>query len=230
MGLLDKFKKNKKNHENDSEEMIEFEKQDMTGWDAITEAFEKIYPEQTDPKHYGVLIPWELGGNDPLTGISIYETDDYYHFVTYGLSEIYGKETDDPEISGYGMEFTMKLKKSSIDKKNEEGELRCVCGTLQKVARITFEHGELFNANEYIYTGQTAGIDCGQSSTLTGFILVADPSVGSIDTKNGRVDFVEFIGCTDDELVAVKDKRMTVEELYSAIGSDVTDYKRCSVL
>lgn len=230
MGLLDKFKKKQEAPVPEDDEMVEFEKQEMTGWDAVTEAFEKLYPEQKDPKHYGVLIPWELGGNDPLTGISIYETDEYYHFVTYGLSEIYGKETDDPEISGYGMEFTFKLKRSSIDKADEEAELRCVCGTLQKVARITFESGELFRANEYIYTGQTVGIDRHQKSGLTGFILVADPSVDSIDTPNGKVDFVEFIGCTDTELIAVRDKHMTVPELYSAIGSDITDYKRKSVL
>lgn len=230
MGLLDKFKKKQEAPAENDEEMVEFEKQLMTGWDAITETFEKLYPGQTDPKHYGVLIPWELGGNDPLTGISIYETDEYYHFVTYGLSEIYGKETDDPDISGYGMEFTMRLKKSSIAPADEEAELRCVCGTMQKIARITFSNGELFRANEYIYTGQTSGIDRHQSSALTGFILVTDPKAGEIDTKNGRVSFVEFIGCTDDELRAVKDKTMTVPELYSLLGTDLTDYKRVSAL
>ena len=107
--------------------------------------------------------------------------------MTYGLSEIYGKETDDPDISGYGMEFTMRLKKSSIAPADEEAELRCVCGTMQKIARITFSNGELFRANEYIYTGQTTGIDRHQSSALTGFILVTDPKAWEIDTKNGRV-------------------------------------------
>ena len=80
------------------------------GWDAITEIFEEIYPGQTDPKHYGTLINWKFGGNDPLEGISIYDAGDYWHFVTYGLSEIDEKESDNKDISGYGMEFTLKLK------------------------------------------------------------------------------------------------------------------------
>jgi hypothetical protein len=101
---------------------------------------------------------------------------------------------------------------------------------LQKVARITFSNGELFRADEYIYTGQTTGIDLYQKSALTGFILVADKDVKSLSTPNGKVDFVEFIGCTDDELLAVKNKEMTVTELYSKLGSDVTDYGRSSVL
>ncbi|WP_173386349.1 suppressor of fused domain protein [Ruminococcus flavefaciens] len=223
MSLFDKFGKK-------DDDTVEIEKTDTKGWDAITAAFEKLYPDQKDPKHYGVLIPWELGGDDPLTGISIYETGEYYHFVTYGLSEIFEKETDDPEISGYGMEFTLKLRKAAIDPADEEGELRCICGIFQKIARITFEHGECFRANEYLYTGQTSGIDLHQKSALTGFIMITDTDAGSIDTPNGKVDFVEFIGCTDAELFALRNKELTVAELYGKLGSDVTDYTRSSVI
>ncbi len=58
---------------------------ETSGWDAITRAFEKLYPEQTDPLHYAPIISWRLGGEDPLDGISVYDGGDYYHFVTYGL-------------------------------------------------------------------------------------------------------------------------------------------------
>ena len=75
MGLFDKFRKKAEEPQKDTEEMIDLEKPDSSGWDAITAAFEKLYPEQKNPKHYGVLVPWELGGDDPLTGISIYEPD-----------------------------------------------------------------------------------------------------------------------------------------------------------
>lgn len=163
-------------------------------------------------------------------GISVYETDEYYHFVTFGLSELYEKESDDPEISGYGMEFTMKLKKSSIDPKEEDKELHCVCANFQKIAKVTFEHGEVFNANEYIYTGQTSGIDLHQVSKLTGFILVEDTDIPSINTPNGKVNFVEFVGCTADEMLALYEKRIKVAELYEKIGCDVTDYMRETVL
>ena len=46
---------------------------ETSGWDAITRAFEKLYPEQTDPLHYAPIISWRLGGEDPLDGISVYE-------------------------------------------------------------------------------------------------------------------------------------------------------------
>lgn len=200
----------------------------MTGWDAIDDAIRRVYPGQDSPKHYGVLIPWRLGGPDPLDGISVYDGGDYWHFVTYGMSELYEKESENQEYSGYGMEFTFKLKKA--DYEDEEGEIRCICGILQSIARMTFNNGEMFYANEYIYTGQQQGMDSKQKSKITGLITIEDPQFKSIDTPNGKVDFVEFIGVTDAELRAIMDKNLRVAELYGKLGSDVTDYARESVV
>lgn len=198
------------------------------GWDAITEIFEEIYPGQTDPKHYGTLISWQLGGNDPLEGISIYDAGDYWHFVTYGLSEIDEKESSNKDISGYGMEFTLKLKKDNYE--NEEAEIKGICGIFQTIARMTFTQGEIFRVYEYLYTGQKTGMDVKMKSNITGFITIPDPEAGIINTKNGKVEFVEFIGVTDAELVAIMNKQLTVKELYKKLGSDITDYNRLSVV
>lgn len=198
------------------------------GWDAITAAFEALYPGQTNPKHYGTLVKWEFGGNDPLDGISIYDGGDYWHFVTYGLSDLYEKTSKRSKQSGYGMELTFKLKKD--DHADEEAEIECVCGILQHIARITFTQNEIFSPFEYIYTGQTVGIDAQQKSALTGFITVPEPKIPPIDTPNGRVVFVELIGVTDAELRRVYQKQSNVGELYRQLGSDVTDYNRGSVV
>ena len=219
MGVFDKFKK--KSSPANEEEI------NSAGWDAITAEFERVYPGQTNPKHYGTLIKWKFGGNDPLDGISIYDGGDYWHFVGYGLSELYDKESDDPEISGYGMEFTFKLKKEKYE--NEEGEIRCICGILQTLARLTAKNGEIFLPYEYIYTGQTTGIDVRQQSNLTGFICVPDPTVNTLQTPNGKVEFLEFIGMTDAELKTLK-THDSVKEIYEKLGSDVTDYHRESLV
>lgn len=220
MGLFDKFKKNKKSANNAEAEPV------MDGWNAIEQAFLKVYPGQDDPKHYGTLIKWRFGGPDPLDGISIYDGGDYWHFVTFGLSELYEKESDNAEWSGYGMEFTMRLKKGCYE--DEEYELKCVCGLLQQIAKTTFTNNEQYNAWEWLYSGQKEGIDAREVSALTGFITAPDPLVQSIETPNGRVEFVEFIGATDAELLKIQAKETTVKELYGKIG-DVTDYNRKSV-
>ena len=217
MGLFDKFKKSDKNND-----------VNVNGWDAITNLCDKIYPNQENPKHYGTLISWKLGGNDLLKGISIYDSGDYWHFITYGLSELYEKESAIKDVSGYGMELTFKLKKDNYE--NEENEIKCICGILQSIARITFTKGEVFNSYEYLYTGQTEGIDYNRKSNITGFITVPDDKFHEINTQNGKVNFVEFIGVTDNELKAIQKKRITVNELYKKIGSDVTSYNRNSVI
>ena len=217
MGLFDKFKKSDKNND-----------VNVNGWDAITNLCDKIYPNQENPKHYGTLISWKLGGNDPLKGISIYDSGDYWHFITYGLSELYEKESAIKDVSGYGMELTFKLKKDNYE--NEENEIKCICGILQSIARITFTKGEVFNSYEYLYTGQTEGIDYNRKSNITGFITVPDDKFHEINTQNGKVNFVEFIGVTDNELKAIQKKQITVNELYKKNGSDVTSYNRNSVI
>ena len=189
MGLFDKFRKQNKNNEETQEVKV-------LGWDAITKECERVYPNQTDPKHYGTLISWKLGGNDPLDGISIYDGGTYWHFVTYGLSELYEKETDNKDISGYGMEFTFKLKKDRYE--DEEAEIKCICSILQAIARITFTKGEIFRPYEYLYTGQTQGIDSKMESNITGFITIPDTNLHTIQTSNGKVDFIEFVGVTYD--------------------------------
>lgn len=200
-----------------------------SGWDAIIAEFERVYPGQDNPKHYGTLIPWRLGGPNPLDGTSIYDGGDYWHFVTFGLTELYEKESEDKEYSGYGMEFTFKLKKGCYGQADEEEEFRCICSNLDNIAKLTFDKGELFLPNEYVYTGQTEGIDRYQTSKLTGFITVSDPAVNTLETPNGKVEFVEFIGVTDSELKAIMDKKIRVRELYEKIG-DITDYTREAVI
>ena len=198
------------------------------GWDAITNECKRVYKNQDNPIHYGTLISWDLGGDDPLEGISVYESEEYYHFVTYGLTELYDKSSSNKDVSGYGMEFTYKLKKGCYE--NLESEIKSMCKIFQQIARITFLNGEVFNEFEYLYTGQKEGLDSRSVSKITGFITVLDETFNSIDTVNGKVKFVEFIGVTDSELTSILNKQITVKELYSKLNSDVTDYSRESIV
>ncbi len=226
MGLFDVFKKNKESKV--EENNVGNKEVQALGWDAITEECKRVYKGQENPKHYGTLISFELGGKDPLQGISIYDGGDYWHFVTYGLSELYEKKSSVKEVSGYGMEFTFKLKKDNYE--NEENEIKCICGILQYIAKLTFTKGEIFKPYEYLYTGQTEGIDCNKKSNITGFITIPDTLFHEINTPNGKVTFLEFIGVTDNELKAIINKSITVGDLYTKLGSDITNYNRQSVI
>lgn len=82
------------------------------------------------------------------------------------------------------------------------------------------------NAYEYLYTGQTQGIDVEMKSNITGFITIPDNELNPINSPNEKVTFVEFIGATDSELIALKNKELDVKK----IGLDITNYSRKSVI
>src|SRR3954447_25848966 len=82
------------------------------GWGGIDAALAKVYGPGEPPYHYGTLLSAALGGQDPLQGISVYQRErpvPHWHYATYGFSELYEKESDDPEYSGFGFELTFRL-------------------------------------------------------------------------------------------------------------------------
>ena len=222
MGLFDRLKKKAE----PEKKPVTPAEEEAPGWDAIEQEMLRVYPGQTSPKHYATLIKWVFGGPDPLDGISVYDGGDFWHFVTFGQTELYHKESENRDVSGYGYELTLKLNKACCE--DTEAEIRCICGILQAIARITFKKGEIFGPDEFIYTGQTAGIDVKRESKLTGFITVSDPLLHTINTPNGQVSFLELIGMTDAELRTLSD-RDSVKQIYAELGSDVTDYRRKSL-
>ena len=181
----------------------EFEIIDTAGFDAIENRFKKLYPKQ-DELHFHTQLSSRLGGDDPLDGISIFRGDGYYHFVTFGFSELYEKESDDKELKN-------------------------ICSIFQELARYVFETGEIFQANEYIWTGQKEGIDANKKSKITGFITTMDIA-GEISTPNGKVQFIELVGATDKELKSIDNGKLKVEELLKKLKTDVTDYNRKEIV
>lgn len=235
MGLFDFFKKKSSDEEKPTEDddkiVVKSEETDDSapGWEAIDAEFNRLYPDQPNPLHYGTVIKYMLGGSDPLDGISVYDAGDFWHFVSYGLSELYTKESEDPDYSGYGIELTFKLKKSN----NDEEEIKNGCGLLQYVARYIFQTGKVVLPEEYIYTKQTVGIDAQQNSSLTGFLTAADDLANPLDTPHGKVEFVTLIGATDAELRSVYESeasKLEVRKRLKELGNQLTDYDRQSLV
>lgn len=72
MGLFDFFKKKPSDEEmpikDEDKIVVESENTDDSapGWEAIDAEFNRIYPDQSNPLHYGTVIKYMLGGSDPL--------------------------------------------------------------------------------------------------------------------------------------------------------------------
>ena len=82
--------------------------EDAPGWDAIDAAIAPIVGDQA-PLHWatGTHLPDQEG----VWGISAYALDRHWFFITYGLSELFTKNSDDAAVSGWGEELTLRLRR-----------------------------------------------------------------------------------------------------------------------
>ncbi|HYF51229.1 MAG TPA: suppressor of fused domain protein [Planctomycetota bacterium] len=170
---------------------------DAPGWDAIDAALARVYG-QTKPLHYGSPKPVSLGGS--LDGISVFQnpTLPHWHYITYGLTELYGKVSSDAEHSGWGFELCFRLKRGP-----EQQPPIWALSLLQNLADYVWK------SKRVLEPGQTMDfrgpISMGQAPTeLSAAFFAADPDLGHIQTPNGKVAFVTVVGILNAEIPLAK--------------------------
>ncbi|MFX0591617.1 suppressor of fused domain protein [Melissospora conviva] len=168
------------------------------GWDAIAAQLDALYPG-VEPHHYGTLVKWRLGGNDPLDGISAYPRAGHWHIVTFGLSELYSKESEDLEESGWGFELTFRLARAD----DEDEPPMWAMGFLQNIARYVFTTGNAFAPGHHL---DINGPICQEApgTAIRAIAFVDDPELDPIDTPHGRLRFLQVVGLTTDEYAVVE--------------------------
>ncbi|MCL2693695.1 MAG: suppressor of fused domain protein, partial [Oscillospiraceae bacterium] len=110
-----------------------------------------------------------------------------------------------------------------------EDELKNFAGILQSLARYVFSSGSCFAPYEYIWTKQEDGFDAGGKSKLTGFATLPDEA-GTIDTPNGKIEFICVTGLSDKELRSIAEKEFTTKEILEKLESPLIDYERDEVI
>jgi hypothetical protein len=122
----------------------------------------------------------------------------HWHMVTYGFSELYDKESDQLEESGYGFELTFRLAKPE----DEEEPPAWALNLLQNMGRYVFNSGNIFRSGDYL--DANGPICLGADTQLTALAFIEDPELPAMDTPNGRVEFLQMIGITREELEAMQ--------------------------
>lgn len=203
------------------------EETESPGWDAIDAALLAIYGTKK-PEHYGTLIPYGLGGPDPLTGISAYYRDQptpHFHYVTYGFSDLYGEGEPGAEESNYGFELTFRLAT-----RKKSGAPKWPLNFLNNIARYVFQTGNTFDAGHHIDLNGPIALDEKTDIGYIGFAL--DPELGECDTPVGHLKFLQIVGLIQDEFELAK--RWSTEKVLGHVGDKypllVTDLQRQSIL
>jgi hypothetical protein len=185
MGLFDFFKVRKPKQEKPLEPA-----QPAAGWDAIETAFDKLYPGQK-PRHWahgGIMRMHDLRNppENPFDGVSIYDGTSFWHYVSFGLSDLYSKESAD-EWSGFGYEFTFRLAKSEGESEPPLWPIN-VMGSL---GRAVFT-GSAFGPGHSV--NMVKPLDGGET-TVTAVLLAKDPDLEQVrDTPHGKLAFLLILG------------------------------------
>lgn len=205
-----------------------FTEDDAVGWDAIDAELEKIYQDQK-AQHFAPVLHYAIGGEEPLDGISIYESKkqaDHFHYVTYGFSELYyNEEKAGGEFSKFGFELTFRLKKE-----NDDDNLNWACNLLQNLAKYVFKSGKWFEEFHFIPANGPIRLDSDTDITAIAFVL--DPELGKINTPHGEVSFLQMVGITTAEYEQLKQNPKTsetkklMEQLQQTNEFLITDLKR----
>ena len=199
------------------------------GWDAIDRALAPIYGDAEPHAHYGTVLPYMLGGNDPIHGISVYLRTDpipHFHFVTYGFTDLFVKETDDPDESGFGFELTLRLGRAADENEVPSWALNF----LQNLARYVFGTGNRFGAGHKM--GLNGPIALDHDTKLTAILFTEDPELGAFESEFGKAHFIQVVGITDDEYRLIQEWSTTglVDILRKKLPHLVTELTRDSVL
>lgn len=170
------------------------------GWDAIGAALAKVYGDR-EPIHYGTAIKYALGGPDPLDGISIYANDapvPHWHYVTYGFSELYEKETQNADLSGFGFELTFRLARRAGEGKPPTWPMNF----LQNLARYVFSSGNAFAAGHHVNLNGPIALE--EKTEIGAVVFARDPKLARAAGPHGAFDFLQVVGLTMDEYALIK--------------------------
>lgn len=183
-----------------------YNEEDPVGWDAISDHLEELYGEQ-QPEHFGNAIPYSLGGENPLDGLSVYKSEkqtDHFHITTFGFSDLYyNEEGVNNDYSGYGFEMTMRLKKQGDE------NIHWAMNLMNNLAKYVFNSGKWFEEFHFIPTNSPIRLD--YDTDLVAIAFVKDPELGTLETPNGRVDFLQMVGITQKEYDTLLANPMTTE-------------------
>jgi len=166
------------------------------GRDAIDHALMDAYPG-IEPIQFPAQTPFTEAGGDPLDEIAVFRDGEAWHYISYGLSELYDKESDNDKLSGFGFELCFLLH-DPTGKEPPGWPLML----LQNLARYVFETGNLLDAGHGIDLEGPITLEA--ETIITGIALAQDPVLSPIETPHGSVTFLLVFGITDDELKALE--------------------------
>ena len=182
--------------------IIELQRKNMSpGLRELEAHLTKSFAGHRDPQiipRWG--IPQWMGGNEAIDFIYVYsinhpELGEYWHFITAGLSDLFGDGRvnfpiyEDHDLSGFGIELSIMVRKQSQHIPVWPPTI------LHKLARYIFESGNRILPGDNIPNNMPIE----NNSSLRHFLAVDDLFVKQMKSTIGEVSFVQLVGLADNE-------------------------------
>lgn len=187
---------------------------DAPGWDAIDRFVGHHFGGQT-PHQFSSRTPYELDSPNPLPAVTVWATRAPvgWMYVTYGLSELFEKTSDDPAVSGFGFELSLRIPSARGPAEGASGASEQAPPTwplrlLQALGHHALSEGGGFDSGHVLDLGAPLvpeGSDGPADCALTGLICLPDPLLGKINTVHGSLLFLRLFGVTADERASLAD-------------------------
>lgn len=168
-----------------------------SGAEAITWNLRKLYPG-IQPLH----VEYEplQDGRYLLSSLAAYPLENYWHFVTYGLSNLAKPKGIEPEWSGMGLELSLRLWRD----KEHATPPTWVPPLMWYLAHVCWIEQDRYLHGQYmelpVPLTEALGSEKTESTEQSAVLFCLDPQIQPLRTGNGRVDFLSIYGLTPDEV------------------------------
>ncbi|GAB3743525.1 suppressor of fused domain protein [Nocardiopsis nanhaiensis] len=133
------------------------------------------------------------GETDGLNGVLAYPMPDHWLLVTFGLTELGEKTSEEPRVSGAGFEFTCRIPREPDDEAVPAWILRVLHALAQQ-----FLAGAQLDVGHWIITPSPLGGEA-SNGDMTSLAIVPDADIRILDTDNGLVLFFQIVGLMAEE-------------------------------
>ncbi|WP_017606424.1 suppressor of fused domain protein [Nocardiopsis alkaliphila] len=128
-----------------------------------------------------------------IDGVLAYPMEGYWLLVTFGLTELGEKTSEEKRVSGAGFEFTCRIPREDGDESVPAWILRVLHALAEQ-----FLAGAQLDVGHWIITQAPLG---GEKSNgdMTSLAIVPDADMRILDTDNGLVLFFQVVGLKAEE-------------------------------
>ena len=178
------------------------------GWDAIDNAFARLYPGLGEAAPHFGRTDARLPG-DGIWGITAYPntsaTQPHWHLVTYGFSNVFASDpSPDEDDTWADFEWTFRVA-ADIDLTQPLAPQVPTWSLLllQRLGDLVFSGTDALDIGHRIKVG--GPITLGEPQTdLTAIMFVEDPQLTQVGRGVARLRFVQLVGVTDDTVAAAQ--------------------------